>query len=528
VEPAALNARNVSKSFGGRRALGPLDLSVAPGEIHFLLGHNGSGKSTLIKILSGNHMPDPGAEVRIGGEPMLLGSPTHSRLIGCRFVHQDLGLIESSSVLDNLSFGIGFPTFMGSIRRASAVRQARATLAMAGLDIDPLQPVGRLSKAQQTGVAIARAIHGLPTSDSASARKEGARNDGASGGVRLLVLDEPTAALPADEVSRLLAIVRVCAANGVAVLYVTHRLDEAFEIADRISVLRGGSLVASAPTDQIDREGLIRLLVGSDLARVDRLPEEHRTGEGAPALRVEGLTTNQVSELSFVARPGEIVGFYGLVGSGSESVLRGIFGGTVRISGAVKIGDRAVAANRPDSAVAAGVGYLPPDRKVSGGLMAMSASENLTLADLEPFWRRLRLRKSDERREVGQWFLSLDIRPLDALAAKLWTFSGGNQQKILLAKWLRLKPQVLLLDDPTQGVDIGAKSEIHRQILSAAAAGASVVISSSDDKELVALCSRVLVMRNGSVAQEIRGSQLTLEMLNRAAYNPRGVNGNDS
>jgi ribose transport system ATP-binding protein len=512
---AALSIRHVTKSFDGKRVLGPVDLSVASGEIHFLLGQNGSGKSTLIKVLSGNHVPDLGSEVRVAGVPMQFGSPASARLLGCRFVHQDLGLIGTSSVLDNLLFGTGFPTVMGTIRRARAVRQSAATLARVGLYIDPLQPMAQLSRAQQTGVAIARAVHGFAPTDGVS---DG--TDDADEGVRLLVLDEPTASLPADQVSRLLAMVRVCAANGIAVIYVTHRIDEAFEIADRISVLRDGVLVANAPADQIDREALIHLLVGSVLEEVDRLASEEvhpAFTDVVPALRVTGLTTDKVHNLSFVARPGEIVGFYGLVGSGSESVLSGIFGGDVRISGAVEVDGHRVSANRPDLAIAAGVGYLTPDRKVTGGMMAMSASENLTLARLRPFWRGLRLRKGDERKEVRHWFSSLDIRPTDAVSAQLSTFSGGNQQKILLAKWLRLRPRVLLLDEPTQGVDIGAKAEIHRQIVSAAAEGTSVAISSSDEKELIALCSRVFVMRNRVMAQELSGSQLTQVALNRSA-----------
>jgi ribose transport system ATP-binding protein len=500
----ALSIENVAKSFAGRRVLGPVDLSISAGEIHFLLGQNGSGKSTLIKVLSGNHVPDPDSQVRVAGEPMQFGSAEASHALGCRFVHQDLGLVGSSSVLDNLSLSGGYPTVAGTIRRRAALAQARAALARVGLsDVDPRWPVFELTRAQQTGVAMARAL-----------------DDGSGSAVRVLALDEPTAALPAEQVKRLLSIIRASAAEGVAIIYVTHHLDEAFELADRISVLRDGLLLATAPIADVNRDDVIHLLVGAKLEAVDSLAAQARASADDEflALRVEGLSTDQLWDISFVAREREVVGVHGLAGSGSESLLGTIFGARSRTAGRVEAMGRPVGAGRPDLAIAAGIGYLAPDRKLAGGLMGMSALENLTLAHLQPFWRRLRIHKREESKETSDWFGRLDIRPADGIKVPLATFSGGNQQKILLAKWLRLKPRILLLDEPTQGVDIGAKAEIHRQILSAAEDGAAIMIHSTDEKELVALCNRVLVLRDGRLVDELSADQLTESAINRSVY----------
>jgi ribose transport system ATP-binding protein len=508
TEVPALAIRNMSKSFSGRRVLGPVDLSIRPGEIHFLLGQNGSGKSTLIKILSGNHVPDPGSEVLVAGERMQFGSPDAAHMLGCRFVHQDLGLVGSSSVLDNLLLSGGFPTAYGMIRRKAALLHAREALTRVGLeDVDPRQQVSALSRAQQTGVAIARAL-------------DGGLANGSGNAVRVLALDEPTAALPAEQVKRLLSIIRASAAEGVAIIYVTHHLDEAFELAARISVLRDGQLLTTSPIGEIDRERVIHLLVGAKLEEVDKSAAASRKSvdEGQLVLRVRGLSGDQLSNVSLEARKHEVIGVHGLAGSGSDSLLAAIFGARARAAGRVETMGRGIAAGRPDRAIAAGIGYLAPDRKLAGGLMGMSAVENLTLAYLKPFWRRLRIRKTEERREARDWFSRLDVRPADGIKAPLATFSGGNQQKILLAKWLRLQPRILLLDEPTQGVDIGAKAEIHRQILDAAAGGATVIVHSTDEKELVTLCSRVIVFRDGQLVDELSADQLTESTINRNLY----------
>jgi ribose transport system ATP-binding protein len=511
----ALEIRGLSKTFGVKTVLDSFDLTVQPGEIHVLLGQNGSGKSTLIKILSGYHHPDPGGLVRVGGGELHFGSPASSRALGCRFVHQDLGLVETSSVLDNLLIGPGFPTAAGTIRRRSARKLARDALAAVGLDIDPARKVAALGSAERTGVAIARAMF---------ARADGS---GAEAKPVALILDEPTAALPVNEVERLLASLRATAATGVGILYVTHHLDEVSGFADRVSVLRNGVLIDTWRVPELDRDRLIHQLIGAELEQVQRIETPHAdTRAQPPVLSASDLWAGPVEGLALDAWAGEVTGICGLTGSGRESILGALFGARPR-AGEVRVAGKLLKPHRTDLAIAAGLAYLPPDRRASGGVMDLTARENLTLVNLRPFWRHLLLRKKLERAEVARWFEKFDVRPKDGISDPLNTFSGGNQQKLLFAKWLREIPKVLLLDEPTQGVDVGAKAELHRQIVAAARLGAAVVVSSTDLDELVTLCSRVLVIRNGRISEEITGSDLTTSRLNRSFHlEPAGAGKN--
>lgn len=497
---AVLVARNLSKTFGRVRALRSFDLQLGRGEIHGLVGANGSGKSTFIKILSGYFTPDPGGEVEVGGQPLVFSSSRSSRALGCRFVQQDLGLVDQLSVTDNLHLTSKYPTHLGTIRESAARRQAQEDLGRVGLSIDPGVPVATLSAAQRTGVAIARALRGAD-----------------KGEVDLLVLDEPTATLPEVEVEQLLQTLRIVAETGIAVLYVTHRLDEIFQIAHRVTVLRDGIKVATLPTDGLDRKRLVHLLVGAELDEVrsqaDSTFDLSDLEERAVVLSVAGLIGPQLDGVSFDVREGEVVGLAGVTGSGSDTALGAVFGSIGRESGAVRVDGRQIPPNRPDLAIGAGVGYLPPDRKISGGMMELPAVQNLTLLDLRPFWRGLRLHKRDEVRDARKWFDLLSVRPAGAIFNPLASFSGGNQQKILFAKWIRPGPRVLFLDEPTHGVDIGAKAEIHRQILQTATAGTAVVISSSDIDELEALCDRVLVFRRGGIRAEIQREAMSVSSI---------------
>jgi ribose transport system ATP-binding protein len=491
VRPA-VRIRNLSKSFPGTLALAAFDLEIMPGEVHVLVGANGSGKSTLIKVLSGFHTPDPDGEVLIDGEPMPFGSGEHSYRLGCRFVHQDLGLIATMSVQDNLHLG-GFPTRAATIRPRQMTSSAQAMLTQVGLELDPGMQVCDLGAAQRTGVALARAVR----TDRAHPPK-------------LLVLDEPTATLPSDEVDHLLGMLRAAASRVVAVLFVTHHLDEVFRIADSVTVLRDGRIVGRSPIEKVERRALVELLAGGDIEDVHRDPEAVATSAPEPALVVDDLWAGTIRGMSFSVAPGEVVGIAGLTGSGRESVLSAIFGAQSRSRGTVTIGGTSVPARRPDLAMAAGAGLLPGERKTLSGIMSLSARENISVASLAPFWSKLRLNKKKEMHEASTWFEELNVRPEGAIDMELIRFSGGNQQKILFAKWIRLRPTVFLLDEPTQGVDIGAKAELHRQLLAAAATGTAVVISSTDTDELVSMCSRVLVLRNGTLTDELTGSRITV------------------
>jgi ribose transport system ATP-binding protein len=499
--PPSLVIRALSKTFGTKTVLDSFDLALQPGEIHVLLGQNGSGKSTLIKILSGYHVPDPGGEVLVGGQRLRFGVPGSSHALGCRFVHQDLGLIDTSSILDNLLYTTGFPTKGGTIRRCAARRQAQAALASVGLEHDPNEMVSSLGAAERTGIAVARAM----TSE----------NDAPA---RVLVLDEPTATLPAAEVGRLLGTLRTAAARGVSILYVTHHLGEVGNFADRVTVLRDGVQVVTSPVASMDHAELVHQLIGSELESMHRPPSPPaEMFDRAPVLTVRGLTAGPLEDLELMVWTGEVVGICGLTGSGRELLLGSIFGARERETGQVSVAGRVLPPGRTDLSIKAGVGYLPPDRRTSGGLMELTARENLTLVNLRQFWRGMRLRSRHEAAEVARWFEQLDIRPSDGIDWPLGTFSGGNQQKVLFGKWLRESPKLLLLDDPTQGVDVGAKAALHRQILAAAASGAAVLVSSTDIDELVSLCTRVLVIGNGHVAEEITGDDVTTTAVTAAS-----------
>jgi ribose transport system ATP-binding protein len=482
---AALEASSVSMSFNGVKALDGLDLVVQPGEIRALLGENGSGKSTFIKILSGYHVPDAGGHVTIAGSPLHFGASDKSYALGCRVVHQDLGLIDDASILDNLCMSSGFPKRWGTVRERDARRAAAADLARVGIDVDPRAPVARLQPALKTGVAVARAL----------------RQDAAAP-VHLLILDEPTATLPENEVARLHEMVRNVARSGVGIIYVTHRLEEVFNLADNVTILRNGKKAADRSTKGLTRGNLVNLLVGREFDEIHKssITAGEKASRTRRVLEVSGLVAGRLRGVSFDASAGEIVGVAGIVGSGRESLLGSVFGAVPREGGQVRVGGAPVPADRPDKAIGLGVAYLPPDRKTAGGLMELTARENLTLANLGPFWRGWRMSRKRELAETRRWMDRLAVRPPELTELPLRGFSGGNQQKLLFGKWLRGEPAVFLLDEPTQGVDIGAKAHLHRQLIAAAETGMTIIVSSADVDELFALCHRVIVLRDGRIA----------------------------
>jgi ribose transport system ATP-binding protein len=494
---AVLEVETVSKTFTRTKALAGVSMTIESGEVHALLGQNGSGKSTLIKILSGYHAPDPGGGIRIQGHQLAFQSPVTSYRLGCRFVQQDLGLVPTLSVLDNMALGSGFPTTFGTIRTKATYNQAKEYLERLGLKIDPRAMVSTLSASDRTGVAIARALRVDPEYEAG-----------------LLVLDEPTATLPVDEVDHLLDRVNAISATGVGVLYVTHHLGEVFRVANKVSVFRDGIVVGAGPVSEFDHSRIVHLLAGEELLAEESESRRQKATRAAGrqheiVFEIDALRAGALQELSLQVERGEIVGIAGLAGSGRDHVLGACFGARARISGEVKVAGKALPANRPDLAIAAGVAYVAPDRKVGGGVMTMSARENLTLPDLKPFWKGGFLRSKPEAARTKEWFERLSVRPAGAINEALGTFSGGNQQKILFGKWLSKTPDVFLLDEPTQGVDVGAKADLHRELVTAAEAGAAVVVSSSDLEELADLCDRVLVIVDGRLSAVLSGGELT-------------------
>lgn len=492
MECPAIEVRSVSKYFAGNPALSGMELTVMPGKVHALVGANGSGKSTLIKILSGYHVPDEGT-VKVNGDLLHFGSPVHSYKLGCRFVHQELGLIADMSVADNLHFG-SYRTRFATLRRNENVRSSQAMLDYVGLSLDVRARVASLASAQRTGVALARAL-----------RADAAYPPG------VVVLDEPTAALPGEEVGHLLEMVRSAAARGVAVIYVTHHLDEIYRIADDVSVLRDGVLVKSSAVSSLPVEEVIDLMTGSAIqqARDGEAGQLRQSPLGEPVLVVSNLASGAAKDISLTASPGEIVGIAGLTGSGRELILGAVFGAVSRAAGDVCINGAAVPPLRVDLAISAGAAYLPSDRKAHGVLPTLTARENLVSANVPRAWAGLMLRKAREKEESRRWFTALSVRPVGGIDQEMGTFSGGNQQKILLAKWMRVAPKVLLLDEPSQGIDVAAKEDLYAQILRAASQGTAIVIASADYDELVRICTRVLVLRSGAVVKELKADQIT-------------------
>jgi ABC-type sugar transport system ATPase subunit len=468
-----LEVTGVSKTFPGLRALDQVSLSVAAGEIVALVGQNGSGKSTLVKVLAGLYDPDPGASITdgAGGEPNL------------RFIHQDLGLVPSLSTIENLTIGRRLGrTGLAPFRKGREFAEATAAVARFGGSFDVRRPLQELAASERAIVAITRAMDGW------------SRPDG------VLILDEPTAALPDSEVDRLFAAVRSVAAAGAGVVFISHHLDEVMDLSDRVVALRGGRVVADLPVAEVDHERLVSLIVGRAVEKVDI---SHKSQPRQTVLSAEGVHADTLHGISLTIGEGEILGVAGLLGSGREELAGVLFGAAPRRAGRVAVDARTLPGGNPAAAIRAGVALVPSDRRAQGAVMTMSVRENLTLPNLSPL-RRLfgRLDQGAERREAQRWMGEVELHPPKAEQA-LTLFSGGNQQKVVLAKWLRLAPRLLLLDEPTQGVDIGAKAAIYELIGQAASRGMAVLVCSSDTKELTILCDRVLVLRQGTIAAEL-------------------------
>ena len=488
-----LSIRQMSKTFPGTKALDRVDFDLRRGEVHALVGPNGSGKSSLIKILAGYHRPDSGTVIELDGEESHIPNTAASRAAGLRFVHQDLGLVHDLSTVENLALGRGFQTgFGGRIRWGVERRDANQRIQALGYRFDVSRPVGELRAAERTGIAIARALHDWEEA-------------------RVLIVDEPTAALPRDEVKFLFDAIDRVRGAGLGVIYVSHRLDEIFKIADRVSVLREGRRIGTYATADIDQDRLVSLMIGEEQMRPPHLRDY--AGDHDALLETHSLCGIVVDSVNLVARRGEVVGIAGLTGSGREEILSLIFGVASR-HGDVLVEGRHVPTST-HGAMGAGIALVPADRHREGAITTLTVLENCTLTDLRRHSRRGgAIRRSAERREVAGWIRELDIRPPRADFV-FDTLSGGNQQKVVLAKWLRRKPRVFLLDEPTQGVDVGAKATINALAREIASSGCAVVIASPDDAELCDTCDHVLVMRDGRIVADVKGDRLTPEEIAR-------------
>ncbi|MGY2167323.1 sugar ABC transporter ATP-binding protein [Pseudomonas gingeri] len=487
--PAILTVEGIGKKFNGVPALMDVSFAIAPGEIVALLGENGAGKSTLIKILAGVHLPSSG-RLLFRGEPFDPAA-NHKRIA---FVHQDLGLVDWMTVAENIALSTFYPKKSGLIHWSSVTRRAREALALVGGEIDPRQRVGELSRAEKSLVAIAR---------------------GLSSQADVMVLDEPSASLPENEVLRLHEVLKGLRARGVAMIYVSHRLDEVFALSDRIVVLRDGRKVAEQATRQTRPDELVRHIIGREPDSVFVRPQLVRA---APTvLTVRGLVTEEAGPLDFDVRRGEILGLVGLRGAGHDSLGKALFGAAAIVSGEVLLNGAGVNLSTPAAAIASGVCLVAGDRYGESIAPGLSIRENLFLNPLASgrtgFKPRSPASEGGEALELGR---RVALAPNDP-SAPIETLSGGNQQKVVIARWLRIGAHVLMLEDPTAGVDIGAKVEIYRLLGDAVRTGMAVLLISSDFEETAQICHRALIFRDGRIARELPMAQLSVDALLRCA-----------
>ena len=483
-----LEITGLSKSFGGARALDDVDLEVRAGEVHGLLGQNGSGKSTLLKVLSGFHQPESG-RLAVRGTPVSLPlAPGAYRGLGMAFVHQDLALVPELSVCENLIVARLQAGAQRRVRWRSEHARAGEALARHGLgEIDTRAQVASLTQMQRALLAIVRAVEEL---------RAGAHEQ------PLLVLDEPTAFLPRAGIDQLFELVRGLVARGASVLFVTHDLDEVMEICDRVTVLRDGRLAGTTAVSETTPDGLVELIIGRRLAAAAPRPEPSHAGDAGavPRLRARDVRGQYVDGIDLEIAPGEVLGVTGLLGSGFEELPHLLFGSR-RASGTVELdGGQPVRLDRltPRRAIELGVGFVPSDRPLDGAVADLSVTDNVTMTTLAEHRRGLFLKRGAMRETARQLGEAFAVTPNDP-GMTIGSLSGGNQQKVVLAKWLQREPRLLLLDQPTQGVDVQARRQLFDAIGAAARAGAAVLCASADYEELAALCDRLLIVARGRV-----------------------------
>lgn len=493
----ALRVTGLSKTFQGQQALEGLDLEIERGEVHGLLGQNGSGKSTLIKVLSGYHQPDPGARAEVDGVPFELGSAHAAREHGFQFIHQDLALAEDLDVVDNLALGERYSGrwWLSGRRERAAARDA---LESYGVELHVSRPVRELDAAQRAMVAVVRALH------------HGSAEPG------ILVLDEPTASLPEREKGQLFELLARVRDRGTTIVYVTHRLQEVFEITDRVTILRDGRRVATRDTASLSHDGLVELIVGRPLSSFYPEPVAARDDV---VLRLDDVRGGGVEGVTLDVHAGEVVGLTGLTGSGVDDLLHLVFGALPLAAGTVSVRGAPVSRLTPARAIAAGVGFAPGDRARLASLPEWTLRENVTIPRLRATGRARWLGRRKEAADVRPWLQRFDVDPPDP-EARLASLSGGNQQKTILAKWLRSEADVLLLEEPTQGVDVGAKGTIYDALAAVSATGTAILIATSDFEEACAICDRVIVLREGRVGAVLKGADRTVDHVLGEAIRP--------
>ncbi len=491
-ETPALRMTGVSKRFPGSLAVDHVDFEARVGEVHALMGENGAGKSTLMRILAGS-FDDYTGQVEVGGRPVTLHSPAAARDCGIAMIYQELSLARKRSIAENVLAGRLPCRRFGWLDTGAMLEQARACLARVGLDLDPRTPVEEISQHEAQLVEIARALGHVPC---------------------ILVMDEPTSALSREEVDRLFEIILNLKRTGLSIVYISHHLPEVFRVADRVTVLRDGKRVGTYEIGDVTHESLIEAMVGGAAS-------EHQTHRGsnlgAPLLHAEHLSRyGFFHDVNLTVHEGEIVGIAGLNGAGRTELARAMCGIDPLDEGRVVLNGEALRPRNAEEAIRRGLAYLTEDRKTQGLALGLPVEENIVAAIWGRLSRRGVYRRTEGRAVASRWVDALHIQPPD-LRREAGQLSGGNQQKVLLAKWLATGPRVLVLDEPTRGVDVGAKAAIHRAIADLARQGRAIVLVSSDLPELASLSHRAIVLREGRVIGELRGDALTPERILLAA-----------
>lgn len=481
-----LEAENISKTFPGVKALNSVNIKVNEGEVLALVGENGAGKSTLTKILSGLHRADGGSgKILLDGKDAHFQNSREAKENGLITIFQELSLVPGLSVAENIFLGNIPRTKMGLIDWKELNRRAEGILKEIELDIPPTELLGNLSISKQQMVEIARAL---------------------SQGAKIIIFDEPTSSLTETEKDVLFKNIRKLKAKKVGIIYISHKMDEVFEITDRVAVLRDGQNSGELITSEASLEDIIQLMIGRV---IDDYFHKNEAEKGAEVLKVENLTSEGLFEdISFSVRSGEVVGLYGLVGAGRSEVAESIFGARKFDSGKVYFDGKEVKIHTTSDAVELGMGFLPEDRKVQGLILGMSCKENISIAKLPRITRYGFIAQKEEKEIFDEYKQKLSISTPGALA-KVVTLSGGNQQKIVLGKWLSLNPRLLILDEPTRGIDVGSKAEIHKLIAKLAESGIAVIVISSEMPEMMGVSDRIITMRAGRITGEFAGDQVT-------------------
>jgi rhamnose transport system ATP-binding protein len=487
-----LEVRDVSKSFGAVAAVAGVSFPLYAGEAHALVGENGAGKSTIVKMLAGVHRPDTGT-LLLDGELVSFHTPADAKAAGIAVIYQEPTLFPDLSVAENIVMGRHPRRRLGMIDRVAIKAEAARLFARLGVAIDPDRPARGLSIADQQIVEIAKAL---------------------SADARMLIMDEPTAALSLVEVERLFTVARTLRDEGAAIMFISHRFEEITSLCQRVTIMRDGKHVSTDSTDDVTVDVMVRRMVGRDL---DALFPKQDVTPGAVVLSVEGISKAGVfRDISFEVRAGEIVAFAGLVGSGRSEVMQAVFGVDERDEGMVRLNGKRLRPHSPRAAMSAGMALVPEDRRQQGLLMDLSIERNVTLPRSGALSKLGFLFGAAERREAQHWTERLRTK-YGSLGDAVGTLSGGNQQKVVLAKWLSMAPRVLIVDEPTRGIDVGTKAEVHRLMSALAAEGVAVVMVSSELPEVLGMADRVLVMREGRIVAEIPRAEMTEDSVMFAA-----------